>query len=444
MAVAAIDVRYSGPMNRVFDEENRLQKWLDVEAALAHAHGKLGSIPKDAAAEIEKRANTNFVKLERVKQIEAEIDHDLMAMVKALAEACKGNAGGYVHYGATSYDIEDTALALILRDANAQVKARLATLRKTLLALAKAHKRTVCIGRTHGQHAVPTTYGLKFALWAAEVARHEERMAQAEKRLYVGKMSGAVGTMATFGKDAFKVQELVMAKLGLEPALVTNQVIQRDRHAEMLSVLTLVACTLEKIANEIRNLQRTEIMEVAEPFGKKQVGSSTMPHKRNPHKCERIASIARVVRAGLGVAMENIALQHERDLTNSASERVVIPEAYILLDYMLAQANFILSGLEFFPENIQRNLEMNRGLVMAERLMVTLTEKGMNRQEAHELLRQASRRAIVARRHLRDEMLEDKQVKKYLSEKELELIFDESTYIGKAVEIVERAEKALA
>lgn len=444
MAVAAIDTRYSGPMNRVFDEENRLQKWLDVEAALAHAHGRLGSIPKEAAAEIGRKASTRVVKLERVKRIEAEIDHDLMAMVKALTEVCKGGAGRYVHYGATSYDIEDTALALVLRDANSLIKGRLAGLKRTLLGLAKEHKRTVCIGRTHGQHAVPMTYGLKFALWASEIARHEERMQEAEKRIYVGKMSGAVGTMATFGENAFEVQKLVMAQLGLEPALVSNQVIQRDRHAEMLSILALISGSLEKIANEIRNLQRSEIMEVAEPFGKKQVGSSTMPHKRNPHKSERVASLARVVRADLAVAMENIALQHERDLTNSANERVIFPEAYILLDYMLAQTNFILSGLEFFPENIKRNLEMNKGLVMAERLMVALTEKGMGRQEAHELLREASRRALSQKRHLKEEMLADKKVAKYLGKNEIAKLFDESAYIGKAVEIVDRTARELS
>ncbi len=444
MAVAAIDVRYSGPMNRVFEEENRLQKWLDVEAALAYAEGSLGSIPKDAAAEIARKANTKFVKPSRVREIEAEIDHDLMAMVKALAEACSGKAGGYVHYGATSYDIEDTALALILRDANGQLKARLAALKRTLLKLAKQHRRTVCIGRTHGQHAVPTTYGMKFALWASEVARHEERLTDAEKRLYVGKMSGAVGTMATFGADAFRLQELVMKRLGLKAAPVTNQIIQRDRHAEALSVLALIACTCEKIANEIRNLQRSEIMEVAEPFSKKQVGSSTMPHKRNPHKSERVCSLARVLRADLSVAMENIALEHERDLTNSASERVVIPEAYILLDYMLRQTDFILSGLEFFPDNIKRNLEMNKGLVMAERLMVELTKKGMSRQEAHEFLREASRKAIGAKVHLREEMLHDARVSKYLGKKDIERIFDENTYIGKAVEIVDNAVKELS
>jgi len=444
MVVSAIDTRYAGPMNAIFEEENRLAKWLEVEAALAWAHAELGTIPKAVAAEIQRKANTRTVKLSRVKEIEAKIDHDLMAMVKALAEKCSGGAGGFVHLGATSYDIEDTATALILRDALDLFDRRLVSLKKALLKQAAAHKNTVCIGRTHGQHAIPTTYGLKFAVWACEIQRHIERLGEARKRILVGKMSGAVGTMATFGPDAFKLQELVMKRLGLKPALATTQVLQRDRHAEAIALLSLAACTCEKIAKEVRNLQRTEIMEIAEPFRKKQVGSSTMPHKRNPHKSERICSLARVVRAHLNVALENIALEHERDLTNSANERIIIPEAFILTDYILSQTESIISGLEFFPENIKRNLKSSRGLIMAERLMLMLTHKGMNRQAAHELLREASRRAFAKKTHLKEELLEDKEVRKYLSEKELEDAFNEETYIGKAVEIVERVIKELS
>lgn len=444
MAVAAIDVRYSGPMNRVFDEESRLAKWLQVEAALAWAQGRLGIIPKEAAAGIGKRANTKAVKLERVKKIEERIDHDLMAMVKALAEQCGKEAGRYVHYGATSYDVEDTATALIFRDAVAQIEGRVRKLKGVLLEQATKHKATVCIGRTHGQHAVPTTYGMKFALWASEMQRHLERLEEAKKRILVGKMSGAVGTMATFGPKAFEVQKLTMERLKLKPALVTTQVLQRDRHAEAIFILALIASSLEKMGKEIRNLQRTEIMEVAEPFGRKQVGSSTMPHKRNPHKSERICSLARNLRMDLQVALENIALEHERDLTNSANERVIFPEAFILSDYMLAQMEMIIEGLEFFPENIKRNLGMSRGLVMAERLMIALTQKGMGRQAAHEFLREASGRAFRGKKHLREELLEDKAVLRYLSKEELEKIFDEETYIGKAVEIVENAVRRLS
>ena len=443
MAVAAIDVRYSTEMNRLFDEEARLVKWLQVEGALAWAQGQLGLIPPEAAREIVRKASTRFVKLERVKEIEKKIDHDLMAAVRALADACRGNAGGYVHLGATSYDIEDTATALTFIDALGLIEKRVRRLRDLLARLALKHKRTVCIGRTHGQHAVPTTYGMKFALWASELDRHLLRLGQARERIAVGKMSGAVGTMATFGPRAFELQQLVMKRLGLKPAPITNQIVQRDRHAEVLFVLALIACTLDKMGREIRNLQRTEIMELAEPMKKGQVGSSTMPQKRNPHRSERICSLARVLRSHLSVALENIPLEHERDLTNSASERVVFAEAFILADYMLKEMLEIIDGLDMFPDNIERNLTLNRGLVMAERLMVALANKGMSRQDAHELLRRASARAFRAKKHLREELLEDRDVRRYLTKGDLEEIFDEHTYIGKAPEIVERAVKGM-
>ena len=441
MAVSPVDTRYNTKMNKIFDEENKLAKWMEVEAALARAHAKLGTIPKKTADEITKKATLKHVKLERVKEIEAEIHHDLMAMVKALAEQCDGEAGGFVHLGATSYDIEDTAQALIFRDALDELEASVVAVQDVLLEKAILNKHTVCIGRTHGQHAVPLTYGLKFALWASELDRHLDRLHELRPRILVGKMSGAVGSMATFGDKAFKVRDLVMADLGLEAALATNQVVQRDRYAEAMFVVTLVACTLEKIAKEIRNLQRTEIMEVAEPFAGKQVGSSTMPHKRNPHKSERVCALARLVRAELSVALENISLEHERDLTNSANERVIFPEMFIFTDYILGQMKFILEGLEFFPENIQKNLEMTKGMVLAERLMVTLANKGMSRQDAHELLRKASRRAYKKGVHLKEEMKTDKAVLEFLKPEEVDELFVESTYIGKAPEIVDEVVK---
>ncbi len=439
MAVSPIEERYSTDMNKVFDESNVLRKWLDVEVALAKAHAKLGHIPDKSAYDISKASAK--VTPARVKQIEAEIHHDLMAMVKALTEQCSPDSGAHVHLGATSYDIEDTATALLLRDSFELIRSHVAQLRQVTLELAKAHKKTVCIGRTHGQHAVPTTYGLKFALFADELWRHLERIKEAEKRLYVGKMTGAVGTMATFGDDAFKLQDLVMKELGLGSALATNQVIQRDRHAEGLFILSLVACTLEKMAKEIRNLQRTEIGELAEPFGKNQVGSSTMPQKRNPHKSERVCSLARVVRAGLQVALENIALEHERDLTNSASERMIIPQSFILTDYMLLQMTGITRGLEFFPKNIERNLNLTNGLVMAERVMIELTKAGMGRQEAHALVREASIRSLHSGEHLKEILEKDKNVTKLIPARSLSQLFKPETYVGKAPEIVDKVAK---
>ncbi|MCX8174813.1 MAG: adenylosuccinate lyase [Candidatus Micrarchaeota archaeon] len=438
MAVCPIETRYKTEMNSLFDEQARLLSWLEVEVALAKAHAKLGNIPKGAAEEIEKGAKK--VSLQRVLEIENEIHHDLMAMVRALSEQCP-KYGGYVHYGATSYDIEDTATGLVMKRALGRIEERLKDTMKLLGGLALKHKKTVCIARTHGQHAVPTTYGMKFALYYQEAKRNLQRLEWAGKRIAVGKMSGAAGTMATFRGKGFEVQQAVMRELGLEPVAVANQVVQRDRHAEVLFVLALIASGMEKIAKEIRNLQRTEIMEVAEPFSAKQVGSSTMPHKRNPHKCERVCSLARLVRSNVAVAMENIALEHERDLTNSANERFIFAQSFIITDYMLSQMNKILAGLEFFPQNIRRNLELTGGAVMAERVMIELTERGMGRQEAHELMRQSAIEARQSGKRLFEVVAAKKEVAALIKRAELEKLFDPSTYIGEAERIVENAVK---
>jgi adenylosuccinate lyase len=434
MAVSPFEERYRTKMNDIFEEENKLRKWLDVEVALAKAHAELGTIPKDAAKKIEEASKK--VRLERVKEIESEIHHDLMAMVRALSEEA-GEAGKYVHLGATSYDIEDTATALIFREGIDIIEQRLKQLKEVLRSLAQKHIKTVCIGRTHGQHAVPTTYGLKFAIYYQECIRNLERLEEAKKRILIGKMSGATGTMATFLGKGIKIEEKVMKMLGLVPAKASNQVIQRDRHAEMMFILALIAATLEKIAKEIRNLQRTEIGEVSEPFGAKQVGSSTMPHKRNPHRSERICSLARLVRANVLTALENIALEHERDLTNSANERVIFSESFIATDYMLTEMIKILEGLEFFEENIKKNLELTQGLIMAERLMIYLvTHKNIGRQEAHEKIRQLAQAAFRQRVHFKEIV---KKAGLELTEKELDEIFDPNTYIGESEEIVKRA-----
>jgi len=434
MTISPFEERYRTEMNDVFEDSNKYRKWMEVEYALAKAHASMGNIPKDAPEKIRKAIEK--VKPERITEIEAEIHHDLMAMVRALSEQA-GDAGKYVHLGATSYDIEDTATAVMFIEAIDILEKHLKELKEVLKKLAKEHKKTVCIGRTHGQHATPTTYGLKFAIYYCELNRNLERLQQAKERISVGKMSGATGTMATFEGKGMKMQELVMKELGLKPAKTSNQVIQRDRHAEVMCVLALTAALLEKIAKELRNLQRSEILEVSESFGKKQVGSSTMPHKRNPHKSERICSLARVVRANVQVALENIPLEHERDLTNSANERVIFPESFIATDYMAKQMTAILSNLEFFPENIKKNLELSKGLIMAERLMIELTKKGMGRQEAHELVRGMAQEAFKSGRHLRDVVLE----KNIISEKEADEIFSPETYIGDAEKIVENVLK---
>ncbi|NJE13402.1 adenylosuccinate lyase [Thermococcus sp. LS2] len=436
MAVHPIDYRYgSEEMRRIWEEGNKLQKLLDVEAALARAHAKVGNIPEESAKVISEKANIKYVKLERVKEIEAEIHHDIMAVVKALSEVC-GEHGKYVHLGATSNDIIDTANALLIKDSLEIVLKDLRELRTILKELAKEHKYTVCIGRTHGQHAVPTTYGMKFAIWLDEIQRHIERIEQAKERILVGQMSGAVGTMASFGEKGLQIQRLVMEDLGLKPARISNQILQRDIYAELMMILALIASTLDKIALEIRNLQRTEILEVSEPFGKKQVGSSTMPHKRNPIRSEKICGLARIIYSNVIPALLNNPLWHERDLTNSSVERVILPETFMLLDEMLKNMKKVLSDLEFFPENIKRNLYLTNNLIMAEPLMLKLTEKGMGRQEAHEIVRQIAMKAFYEKRDLIEVARENEVVREYLDDKDFEELKPEN-YIGLAPQIVD-------
>ena len=436
MAVHPIDYRYgSEEMRRIWDEENKLQKLLDVEAALARAHAKLGNIPEESARVISERANTKWVKVERVKEIEAEIHHDIMAVVKALSEVC-GEHGKYVHLGATSNDIIDTANALLIKESLAIVEDDLKEIRSILKNLAREHKYTVCIGRTHGQHAVPTTYGMKFAIWLDEIQRHLDRIEELKERVLVGQMSGAVGTMASFGDKGIEIQRLVMEDLGLKPARISNQIIQRDVYAELMMVLALIASTLDKIALEIRNLQRTEILEISEPFGRRQVGSSTMPHKRNPIRSEKVSGLARVLYSNVIPALLNNPLWHERDLTNSSVERVILPESFVLLDEMLKSIKKVLAGLEFFPENIKRNLYMTNNLIMAEPLMLKLTERGMGRQEAHELVRRLAMRAFRENRDLMTLARENGDVKRFLSDDDFESLKPEK-YVGMAPRIVD-------
>ncbi len=437
MPVHPIEFRYRYPeMYAVFTEEAKLQSWLDVEVALAWAHAELGTIPKAAAKEIERRAKVGVVKVERVKEIEEKTKHDLLAMVYALQEVCEGDAGGYIHLGATSYDTEDTALALQLRKAMDIVEGDLKALLKVLLDKAVEHRETVCIGRTHGQHALPMTYGLKFALWAAEVGRHLDRLAETRKRVEVGKMSGAVGTMASFGGKGFEVQRLTMKRLKLEPALVTNQIIQRDRHAELQCLLALIAGTMDKVGRELRNLQRTEIAEISEPI---RSPSSTMPQKLNPSNTERICGLARIIRGSVNASLESIALEHERDISNSGMERVNIPEGLILTDYILRQMTGIVNGLSFDADNIERNLNMTLGLILTERVMIELVSKGVGRQEGHELMRRLALKAWNEKRPLRQVMEEDEEATNLITPAEMDEWLNPHTYIGTSVEQVDRA-----
>ncbi len=440
MYVHPIEYRYFYPeMKSLFTEEYRLQKWLEVEAALAQAHAEVGDIPREAAEEITRKASVKYVKLERVKEIEDQIHHDLMAMVKAFTEVCEGYAGAYIHLGATSYDIEDTATALQLKDAIKIIMEDLINLKNVVVDLADKYKSVICVGRTHGQHALPITYGLKFAIWAYEIHRHIIRLMQLTPRVLVGKMTGAVGTMAGFGEKGFQIQELVMKKLGLKPAETSNQIVQRDRIAELILFTSLVAASLNKIGKELRNLQRTEIGEVWEEFKETQVGSSTMPHKRNPHKSERICGLSRILIGNVFPALENVALEHERDLTNSAPERIIIPENLILLDYMLKQLTQILKGLKLDEQNITRNLGLTRGFIMAEKIMLELVNKGLGRQQAHELLRKCAMQSWSQRVEFKQALLNEPTIAKIVSSTELDEWLNPAAYIGTSVQQVEKA-----
>jgi adenylosuccinate lyase len=425
-------------MLKIFDEETRVQKLLDVEAALALAHAEVGNIPQKDAEKIAEMASTKYVKVDRVKAIEKEIKHDIASLVRALSEQC-GSSGAYVHLGATSYDIVDTANALQLKDAIAVLQKRLADFKVVLQKQAKTHKATVMIGRTHGQHALPITLGFKFAVWGYEINRHLQRLDECKKRVLAGKISGAVGTQAGLGEHAPEIQALVMKRLGLSAAEISTQIVQRDRYAELISIYAMVASSLENFATEIRELQRPEIAEAFESFeAKKQVGSSTMPHKQNPETCERICGLARIVRGLSMPALEDMVTWHERDLTQSSAERFILPESNILLDYILNLMCNVVANLRVDSERMLQNLSVTQGRAMSESVMMALTKKGVNRQEAHEMLRQLTIKSAAEGKNFKQVLLEDKFVSLKLSEKEIDSALNPKNYLGTAVKQAER------
>jgi adenylosuccinate lyase len=430
--------RYGSPeMLKIFDEENRLQKMLDVEAALAWAHGQVGNIPKSDAKKIVNKASIKYVKLNRVKEIEDEIRHDVMALVRALAEVC-GSSGEYVHLGATSSDMLDTATALQLKEAVNLIEERLNGLESVLLERVEKHKMSLMMGRSHGQHALPTTFGFKAAVWTREVSRHIQRLRDCKERLLAGKMSGAVGTQAGLGLRALEIQELVMERLGIAASDISTQIVQRDRYAELTCTLAILASTLDNIASEIRELQRPEIGEAFEAFEqKKQVGSSTMPHKRNPMISERICGLAKLVRSLVSPALENVPTWHERDLTQSSCERFVIPEECILIDYMVILMIRVLKGLQVNEVRMRNNMDITQGRMMSEAVMLALAKKGLGRQKAHELTRQLAIKSHNKQRLFKDVLAEDSTVKKLLSPEEIEQAIDPSNYLGTAPKQVE-------
>ena len=438
MAIHPIEFRYGTPeMKSIWESENKLQKKLDVESALAQAEAELGIISKEVADEISSKANTKYVTLKRVDEIEAETKHDIAALSKGLAEQCEGDAGEYVHFGATSNDIVDSSNALLLKESIEVIEDKLEELTKILLKLTEEKRGLVCIGRTHGQHALPTTYGMKFGIWADELHRQYLRLLNAKENVCVGMMDGAVGTTAALGEEGLLIHKKTSEILGLKPASITNQVVQRDNHLEFIMVLANIATTLDKIGIEIRSLQRTELIEVGEFFDpEKQVGSSTMPHKMNPITAERICGVSRIIRSYVVAAMENNPLWHERDLTNSSCERIIFPESCILTDYILQLTIKVMNNLIFYEDNIEANLNLTNGLIMAERLMAELTRKGMGKLTAYGVVRKC---AITAKREdklLSELILADEEASKFLTEADVEEIMDPHTYLGSSDTII--------
>jgi adenylosuccinate lyase len=442
MAAHPIDYRYgSKPMRKIWDEQSRFEYYLLVEAALARALAKQGKIPKEAAKEITAKATAEHVKLSRMREIEGQTHHDVMATVLALSEQC-GQWAKYVHYTATSNDIVDTAQALQLQESLQLLVEKSRGVLLTLLKLSKQHTGLVMVGRTHGQHALPITLGFKFANYADKIGRDATNLQWDALYSVEGKFSGAVGTYSAqnlAGIRGTDLENAIYLELGakIKPALISTQVVGREGIARIVSDVAVLAGTLEQIAKEVRNLQRTEIGELAEPYGDKQVGSSTMAHKKNPIDCENVCSNARVVRSCVGVALENIALEHERDLTNSASERSILPTAFLLTDDMLDRMQGVLGCLVVNPQAIWRNLQITGGAMMSEAVITALVQKGVGRQEAHELVRKVSQRALSEGKPLKEAIQTSTDFSGKFTKKELDGLFDYPAYIGAAAQKVD-------
>ncbi len=414
--------RYARPqMARVWSEENKLDKWLLVEIAVCEAWTERGAIPAEAMEKI-RRARYDR---QRWAQYEREMHHDFNAFLRSVADSL-GEESRFVHLGLTSHDVEDTALALRLVEATELLEADVHALMDAIAVRAREHKNTLTMGRSHGVHAEPTSFGLKLAAWWDEMRRHSHRLTHAKEQVAVGKISGPVGSHATVPPD---LEDDVCGRLGLLVEPVSTQIVHRDRHALYVSTLAIIAASLEKFATEIRHLQRTEVLEVEEPFSEGQTGSSSMPHKRNPEKCERICGLARLFRGYAVAAMENVALWHERDISHSSVERVVLPDACILLDYMLDLFTFIVRGLQVYPERMKENMEASYGLPFSQRVLLALIEKGMNRQAAYKIVQANAMRAWDERTPFLDLLCDDPKVTAHLSRDELASLFDCGFYL---------------
>ncbi len=423
--------RYSRPaMKRVWADENKFNKWLDVEIAVCDAWADIGVIPRQAIPKI-KLARCN---IKRMEEILKETHHDMTAFLGAVAESV-GEESRFIHLGLTSSDIMDTATSLQLVEASDILAEDIKDLIEVLARRAIEFKYTIMIGRTHGVHAEPITFGLKLALWLDEMRRNQRRLAEARRVISVGKISGAVGTYATVPPE---VEEKACAKLGLQPAPISNQILQRDRHAQFVTTLAIIASSLDKFAVEIRSLQKTEVHEVEEPFSSGQTGSSAMPHKRNPELCERVSGLARLIRGHSVTALENVALWHERDISHSSNERLILPDSCLALDYILYIFNSILSGLQVFPKRMKKNLEITKGLVFSQRVMLALIDKGLSRQKAYELVQRNAMKTWNGSRSFLSLLKADSEVMNVIKPEELTAIFDYQYYLGHVNEIFNR------
>jgi len=409
--------RYTNPeMGRIWRDQHKYETWLQVEIAAADAMARAGIIPPDAARDIRERGDFDIAQIEEIEQT---TQHDVIAFTTVVADRV-GPSARWLHFGLTSSDVIDTAQALQMREACDVILRLLEALRQAVRTRAEEHRRTPMIGRTHGVHAEPMTFGLKLALWYAELTRDVERIERARQVISVGQLSGAVGTFAHLPPS---VEADACRALGLQPAPVSSQVIQRDRHAELLSALAVTASSLEKFALEIRGLQKTEIGEVEEPFAKGQKGSSAMPHKRNPIGCEQIVGLARLVRANAGAAFENNALWHERDISHSSVERVILPDSFIALDHMLRRFTRIVAGMVVYPERMRANLELSRGVVFSGTVLLELARRGVSREQAYEWVQRNAMRAFHEQRQFKDLLLADADVTKVLPTQEIERAF---------------------
>jgi len=424
--------RYSLPkMSGIWQDENKFRIMLEIELFVCEAQGLQNLIPKSAAKRIKAKARFN---LARIKEIEQKTQHDIVAFLTNIAQYIGADAK-YLHMGLTSSDLLDTTLGVQLKQASDILLDDLENLLKLLAARAKKYKDTVCIGRTHGVHAEPITFGLKLALWYDETKRNLERLKQAKKAVTLGKISGAVGTYSNIDP---RVEAYVCRKMGLNPAAISTQVIQRDVYAQYLSALALIGSSLEKFATEIRHLQRTEVLEAEEPFAKGQKGSSAMPHKRNPVICERICGLARLLRGNAVAGLENIPLWHERDISHSSVERIILPDSSIILDYMLNKFIEVIAGLGVYPQNMLANLIKTKGLIFSQRVLLTLMNKGLSRPKAYDLVQRCAMKTWRENTDFKGNLLNDKEASKYLSQKELDGIFNLDYYLRNINNIFKR------